>query len=80
MFPDIINAWFRMGQFNMSTWVDEREDMDLHLFPNYIINDRFVIERSIRQKIDHAIRTLLPGLTDLLKITYSKAIELRIHN
>lgn len=77
VFPDILNVWFRVAQFNMTAWVD---DLDLHLYPRYIINDRFAIEKSTETKVQSAIRSLMPNITELLKITYTKAIEMRLSN
>lgn len=74
--PDILNAWFRVAQFNMSTHVD---DIDLHLYPRYVINERFAIEKSTENKIHTAIQSLIPNITELLKITYTRAIELKLH-
>lgn len=77
IFPDLLNVWFRVAQFNMSAWVDE---LDLHLYPRYIISERFAIEKSTENKVQSAIRGLMPNITELLKLTYTKAIEMRLSN
>ncbi|RWS04584.1 hypothetical protein B4U79_13407, partial [Dinothrombium tinctorium] len=43
IFPDLLNAWFRVAELNVTAWV---EDIDLKVYPDFIISDRFVIERT----------------------------------
>lgn len=75
IFPDFLNAWFRVAQLNLSTVID---DLDLRLFPRYVINDKFTVEKSTEDKIQTAIQSLIPNITEMMKITYSRAIELKL--
>lgn len=75
MFPDLVNLWFRVAQLNLTTWV---EDLDIHFYPRYLISDRFAIDRSTVDKIHTAFNYFLPNVTELLKLTYTKAIEMRL--
>jgi hypothetical protein len=75
MFPDLLNVWFRVAQLNLTTWV---EDLDIHFYPRYLISDRFAIDRNTVDKIHTAFNHFLPNVTELLKLTYTKAIEMRL--
>jgi hypothetical protein len=52
--------------------------VDINFYPKYLISDRFALEKSTINKIHEAFRTLLPNISDFLKLTYTKAIEMRI--
>lgn len=75
IFPDILKAWFRVAQMNLTTWV---EDLDLRFHPTFLVSDRFAIDRSTVDKIHTAFNHFLPNVTDLLRLTYTKAIEMRM--
>ena len=75
MFPDLVNVWFRVAQLNLTTWV---EDLDIHFYPRFLLSDRFAIDRSTVDKIHTAFNYFLPNVTELLKVTYTKAIEMRL--
>ena len=75
VFPDLVNVWFRVAQLNVTTWV---EDLDIHFYPRYLISDRFAIDRNTVDKIHTAFNYFLPNVTELLKLTYTKAIEMRL--
>lgn len=75
MFPDLMNVWFRVAQLNVTTWV---EDLDINFYPRYLISDRFAIDRSTVDKIHTAFNYFMPNVTELLKLTYTKAIEMRL--
>lgn len=75
MFPDLLNMWFRVAQLNLTTWV---EDLDISFYPTYLISDRFAIDRSTVDKIHTAFQYFLPNVTELLKLTYMKSIELQL--
>ncbi|RWS25413.1 hypothetical protein B4U80_03193 [Leptotrombidium deliense] len=74
LFPDLLRAWFRIAQLNFTTSVD---DFNLKVYPDYLISDRFVVERSTIHKLNSAIKSMLPNVTDYLKLTFSRAIDLR---
>ena len=75
MFPDLLNVWFRVAQLNLTTWV---EDLDIHFYPRFLVSDRFAIDRNTVDKIHTAFNHFLPNVTQLLKLTYTKAIEMRL--
>ena len=75
VFPDLMNLWFRVAQVNLTTWV---EDLDLRFHPNFLISDQFAIDRQTVDKIHTAFNYFLPNVTDLLRLTYTKAIEMRL--
>ncbi|KAI1287395.1 hypothetical protein HDE_10161 [Halotydeus destructor] len=75
IFPDLRNVWFRVAQLNLTTWVD---DLDLKIHPRYIINEHFAIEKSTENRIQDAIKSLMPNITEILKVTYTKAIEMKL--
>jgi hypothetical protein len=73
--PDILNVWFKVANLNLTGWID---DVDMHVFPNYVISDRFKIERSTINKMNAAVRAMMPDILEYLKVTYNKAIELKM--
>lgn len=75
VFPDILNIWFRVAQLNLTTMVD---DLNIRFYPEYLISERFAIEKSTIEKIHTAFNYLLPNVTDILRLTYTKAIEMRL--
>lgn len=75
VFPDLLNIWFRVAQLNLTTWV---EDLNIRFYPEYLISERFAIEKSTIDKIHTAFNYLLPNITDILRLTYTKAIEMRL--
>lgn len=76
MFPDVFREWFKVSQFNLSTIIDE--EVSIAVDPKYTISDRFVLDRSMMTKFDAAIRSIIPELDNILKSTYSKAIEMKL--
>jgi hypothetical protein len=75
VFPDVMNLWFRVAQVNLTTWV---EDLDLRFHPNFLISEKFTVDTNTVEKIHRAFNYFLPNVTDLLSLTYSKAIEMRL--
>lgn len=75
IFPDVFNLWFRVAQVNLTTWV---EDLDLKFYPTFLISDKFSIDSKTVDKIHSAFNYFLPNVTDLLRLTYSKAIEMKL--
>ena len=75
IFPDLVNVWFKVAQLNLTTWV---EDLNIRFYPEYLISERFAIDKSTVEKIHTAFSYFLPNITDVLKLTYSKAIEMKL--
>lgn len=75
IFPDIVNVWFKVAQLNLTTWA---EDLNIRFYPEYLISERFAIDKSTVDKIHTAFNYFLPNITDVLKLTYSKAIEMKL--
>lgn len=75
IFPDLVNVWFKVAQLNLTTWV---EDLNIRFYPEYLISERFAIDKSTVDKIHTAFTYFLPNITDVLKLTYSKAIEMKL--
>ena len=73
--PDLMTAWFRVARVNLTTWV---EDLDLRFHPSFLISDQFNIDRDTVDKIHSAFNYFLPNVTELLKLTYVKAIEMKL--
>uniref|UniRef100_T1K0P0 Lipid-binding serum glycoprotein N-terminal domain-containing protein n=1 Tax=Tetranychus urticae TaxID=32264 RepID=T1K0P0_TETUR len=75
MFPDVFRSWFRVSHLGIQTAC--HEPMDLTVYPEYTITDRFVVDRQKIDKFSDAMRSILPKVGDYLKFTYSKAAELK---
>lgn len=73
--PDIMNVWFKIANLNISSVI---EDVDIKVHPEFSISDRFRIERSTINKLSLVIKNIMPNVVDYLKLTYSKAIEMKI--
>lgn len=75
IFPDLANVWFRVAQLNLTTWV---EDFNIRFYPQFLISERFAIDKTTVDKIHEAFNYFLPNITDILKLTYTKAIEMKL--
>lgn len=73
--PDILNVWFKIANLNLSSSVD---DVDVKVHSMFAISDRFRIERSTLNKLSAVIKNIMPNIIEYLKLTYSKAIEMKI--
>lgn len=73
--PDILNVWFKIANLNLSSSVEE---VDVKVHPMFAISDRFRIERSTLNKLSAVIKNIMPNVVEYLKLTYSKAIEMKI--
>lgn len=73
--PDILNVWFKIANLNLSSSVD---DVDVKVQSMFAISDRFRIERSTLNKLSAVIKNIMPNIIEYLKLTYSKAIEMKI--
>ena len=73
--PDILNVWFKISGLNLSSSVEE---VDVKVYPVFAISDRFRVERSTLNKLNAAIKNIMPNIVEYLKLTYSKAIEMKI--
>lgn len=73
--PDILNVWFKIANLNLSSSVD---DVDVKVNSMFAISDRFRIERSTLNKLSAVIKNIMPNIIEYLKLTYSKAIEMKI--
>lgn len=74
--PDILNVWFKIANLNLSS--SEDLDVQTKVYPIFNISDRFRIERSTLNKLNAAIKNIMPNIVEYFKLTYSKAIEMKI--
>ena len=75
IFPDLANVWFRVAQLNLTTWV---EDFNIRFYPQFLISERFAIDKTTVDKIHEAFNHFIPNITDILRLTYTKAIEMKL--
>lgn len=75
MYPDTAHSWFKVSRLNVTTACTE--PLDILVEPKFIKSDRFVINSSTLADFSQIIRSVLPKVAEILKLTYSKAIELK---
>lgn len=75
MYPDAVDSWFRVAQLNVTTACEE--PLDIVIEPKFVTTDKFVINSETIGIFSQLIRSVLPKVAEVLKLTYAKAIELK---